>query len=73
MRWGDPERILDDATPCMAANGVDRDTARGLIIKQLALLGADVVKIESPEGDETRGQLTNMMLAGGRWPRPSWP
>ena len=30
---GDPERILEDATPCMAANGVDPDTARGLVIK----------------------------------------
>jgi Fe-S oxidoreductase len=33
MQWGDPERILEDMTPCMAANGVDADTARGLIIK----------------------------------------
>ena len=33
MRWGDPDRILEDATPCLAANGVDPDTARGLIIK----------------------------------------
>lgn len=33
MRWGDPERILEDATPCMAANGVDPDVARGLVIK----------------------------------------
>jgi hypothetical protein len=33
MRWGDPDRILEDATPCMAANGVDPDTARGLVIK----------------------------------------
>ena len=33
MQWGDPERILEDATPCMAANGVDADTARGLVIK----------------------------------------
>jgi hypothetical protein len=33
VRWGDPERILDDATPCMAANGVDPDTARGLVVK----------------------------------------
>jgi hypothetical protein len=33
MHWADPERILEDATPCMTANGVDADTARGLIIK----------------------------------------
>ncbi len=33
VRWGDPDRILDDATPCMAANGVDRDAARGLVVK----------------------------------------
>ena len=33
MQWGDPERILEDMTPCMAANGVDADAARGLIIK----------------------------------------
>ena len=24
MQWGDPERILEDMTPCMAANGVER-------------------------------------------------
>jgi heterodisulfide reductase subunit D len=36
MRWGDPEKILEDATPCMAANGVDPDTARGLVIKTFA-------------------------------------
>jgi heterodisulfide reductase subunit D len=33
VQWGDPDRILEDATPCMAANGVDPDTARGLVIK----------------------------------------
>jgi hypothetical protein len=33
VRWGDPDRILEDATPCMAANGVDPATARGLVIK----------------------------------------
>jgi len=33
MQWGDPERILEDMTPCMAANGVAPDAARGLIIK----------------------------------------
>ena len=31
-RWGDPVRILDDASPCMAANGVDPDAARALVI-----------------------------------------
>ena len=25
--------ILENATPCMAANGIDADTARGLVIK----------------------------------------
>ncbi|HEX9189207.1 MAG TPA: hypothetical protein VGB87_19165, partial [Vicinamibacteria bacterium] len=33
MRWGDPERILADATPCMAANRVDPDAARGLVAR----------------------------------------
>jgi hypothetical protein len=33
MAWGDPERILEDASPCMAANGVDPAVARGLVIK----------------------------------------
>jgi len=33
VHWGDPERILEDATPCMAANGLDPETARGLVIK----------------------------------------
>jgi hypothetical protein len=33
MQWGDPERILADATPCMVANGVDAERARGLVIK----------------------------------------
>jgi heterodisulfide reductase subunit D len=31
--WGDPERILEDATPCMAANGLDPGSARGLVRK----------------------------------------
>jgi heterodisulfide reductase subunit D len=31
--WGDPERILEDATPCMAANGLDPESARGLVVK----------------------------------------
>ena len=34
--WGDPERILEDASPCMAANGVDPSVARGLVIKTFA-------------------------------------
>ena len=33
MQWGDPDRILEDVTPCMAANGVDSEKARGLVIK----------------------------------------
>jgi hypothetical protein len=33
VHMGDPDRILEDATPCMAANGVDPATARGLVIK----------------------------------------
>jgi Fe-S oxidoreductase len=36
MQWGDPERILEDMTPCMASNGVGADAARGLIIKTFA-------------------------------------
>ena len=28
VHMGDPDRILEDATPCMAANGVDRPTRR---------------------------------------------
>ena len=39
MRLGDPERILEEVTPCMAANGVDPDTARGLIIKTFSAKG----------------------------------
>jgi heterodisulfide reductase subunit D len=31
--WADPDRILEDASPCMAANGVDPERARGLVIK----------------------------------------
>src|SRR5262245_26571064 len=31
--WGDPDRILEDASPCMVANGVDAERARGLVIK----------------------------------------
>ena len=30
---GDPDQILADATPCMAANGVDPAVARGLVLK----------------------------------------
>ena len=33
VHWGDPDRILEDATPCMAANGLDPEAARGLVIK----------------------------------------
>jgi hypothetical protein len=33
MRLGDPDRILEEATPCMAANGVDPAAARALVIK----------------------------------------
>ena len=33
MHLGDPDRILEDASPCMAANGVDPEKARGLVIK----------------------------------------
>src|SRR5262249_34407462 len=34
--WGDPERVLEDATPCMQANGVDRDKARALVMATFA-------------------------------------
>ena len=33
MLMGDPDRILEDASPCMAVNGVDPAKARGLVIK----------------------------------------
>ena len=36
MRLGDPDQILADATPCMAANGVDPAVARGLVLKTFA-------------------------------------
>jgi hypothetical protein len=29
--WGDPARVLEDATPCMTANAVDPAAARALI------------------------------------------
>jgi Fe-S oxidoreductase len=29
--WGDPERVLEDATPCMEANAVDLTAARAVI------------------------------------------
>jgi len=29
--WGDPERVLEDATPCMEVNGVDAAAARAVI------------------------------------------
>ena len=36
VRWGDPDRILEDATPCMAANGVAPESARALVLKTFA-------------------------------------
>jgi hypothetical protein len=30
---GDPDRVLDEMTPCMTANGVDPERARGLVLK----------------------------------------
>jgi hypothetical protein len=32
-RWGDPEGILADATPCLAANGVTPDAARPVVTR----------------------------------------
>jgi len=34
--WGDPERVLEDATPCMQANGVDPEKARALVMATFA-------------------------------------
>ena len=34
--WGDPERVLEEVTPCMEANGVDRDRARALVVATFA-------------------------------------
>jgi len=34
--WGDPERVLEDVTPCMQANGVDPDKARALVTATFA-------------------------------------
>jgi len=34
--WGDPERVLEDATPCMQANGVDPEKARSLVMATFA-------------------------------------
>src|SRR5947207_3137304 len=34
--WGDPDRVLEDATPCMQANGVDPDKARALVMATFA-------------------------------------
>jgi len=36
MRLGDADRILEEATPCMVANGVDPAAARALVIKTFA-------------------------------------
>ena len=33
VRMGDADQIMADATPCMAANGVDPAAARGLVLK----------------------------------------
>jgi len=33
MHMGDADRILEDASPCMAVNGIDTEKARGLVIK----------------------------------------
>jgi len=34
--WGDPERVLEDTTPCMQANGVDPEKARALVMATFA-------------------------------------
>ena len=34
--WGDPERVLEDATPCMQANGVDPEKAHALVMATFA-------------------------------------
>jgi heterodisulfide reductase subunit D len=36
VRLGDADRILEEATPCMAGNGVDPAAARALVIKTFA-------------------------------------
>src|SRR5262249_18571097 len=38
--WGDPDRVLADATPCMQANGVDRERARALVVATFRPRGA---------------------------------
>jgi len=30
--WGDPDRVLEDMTPCQQANGVDPEKARALVV-----------------------------------------
>jgi cysteine-rich protein len=34
--WADPDRVLEDATPCMEANGVDAAAARALVTTTFA-------------------------------------
>jgi len=34
--WGDPDRVLEDAAPCMEANGVDPAKARALVTATFA-------------------------------------
>jgi hypothetical protein len=34
--WGDPDRVLEDVTPCMQANGADAEKARALVTATFA-------------------------------------
>jgi hypothetical protein len=34
--WGDPDRVLEDVTPCMQANNVDHVKARALVMTTFA-------------------------------------